>query len=101
MWHSVRDEVTTATSGENRPERPERPERPAASSTTVEARLEKLMQENGHLRKQVNFFEGLLENAAMILRMSDSLSAVVSEFNGLLERFNEQWKKDETPQGGT
>lgn len=92
MWHSFKDEVTTPTSGENRPE---------ASPTTVEARLEKLMQENGHLRKQVNYFEGLLENAAMILRLSDGLRAVVSEFNGGLESLNEQWKNDEIPHGGT
>ncbi|KAH8713537.1 hypothetical protein HC256_004310 [Beauveria bassiana] len=95
MWHRFGYEVTTTTSGENRPE---------AGPTTVEARLEKLMQENGHLRRQVNYFEGLLraENEAMpqILHLSEGLRAVVSEFNGHLESFNKQWKSDERLQGG-
>ncbi len=85
MWPRFRDEAETATLTENRLE---------AGPTTVEARLDKLMQENGHLRRQVDYFEGLLGNRE-IFDLSEALRAVVSEFNGRLESSNRQWKSDE------
>ena len=90
MWPRFKSEAETSKLAENRRE---------AGPTTVEARLDKLMQENGHLKRQVDYFEGLLGNNE-IFRMSEALRAVVSEFNGRLESSNGQWKSDERRQGG-
>ncbi|KAM3548395.1 hypothetical protein BM221_010740 [Beauveria bassiana] len=90
MWQRFRGEAETPALTESRLE---------AGPTTVEARLDKLMQENGHLRRQVDYFENLLGNKE-IIDLSEALRAVVSEFNGRLESSNRQWKSDERRQGG-
>lgn len=90
MLPRFRGEDATPASTERRPE---------AGPTTVEARLDNLMQENGNLERQVNYFEGLLGDDD-IFRLSKGLRAVVSEFNGRLESSNRQWMSDERQGGG-
>ncbi|KAM3551519.1 hypothetical protein BM221_010767 [Beauveria bassiana] len=90
MLRKFRGEDETPASTESRPE---------AGPTTVEARLDNLMQENGNLKRQVNYFEVLLGDED-IFRLSKGLRAVVSEFNGRLESSNRQWMGDERHRGG-
>lgn len=65
----------------------------------METRLDELMQENGHLKRQIDYFESLLGNKE-IFGMSEALRAVVAEFNGRLESSNRQWESDERRPGG-
>lgn len=63
----------------------------------VDTRVEELLRENGALRRQIAYFEGLLrteqEVIPHILRLSDDLRGVVCDFNAHLEYLNKEWTR--------
>lgn len=70
--------------------------------STADAKVEELMRENRALRRQITYFEKLLqadkEVIPRILHLSKDLRAVVCDFNAHIESLNKEWgMQDRSP----